>query len=90
MSRQQIIGCLAGVVSSCALMGSVLAASEPQQADRNKGVTIDDLTRGLRSAARNIEKEIPKIGPAIGKTVKSITGNSSEKTRSQHPPSDRP
>jgi len=89
MSRRHIIGCLVGVLSSCALAGSVLAASEPQQADRNKGVTIDDLTRGLRSAAQNIEKEIPKIGPAIGKTVKSIAGNSSEKTRSPNPPADK-
>ncbi|MFO0780263.1 MAG: hypothetical protein U0223_21965 [Nitrospira sp.] len=64
-------------------------AADSQQADRNKGLTVEDLTRGLRSAAQNIEKEIPKIGPAIGKTLKSVTGSTSEKTRSQNPPSDK-
>jgi hypothetical protein len=70
-------------------MGSVAAAADSPQAERSKGLTTDDLLRGLRSAAQNVEKEIPKIGPAIGKTVKSIAGHSSEKTPSQNPPSDK-
>jgi hypothetical protein len=61
------------------VVGNGLASAESPQTERNKGLTVEDLTRGVRSAAQNIEKEIPKIGPAIGKTVKSITGNSSEK-----------
>ena len=69
--------------------GAVAEAADSQQAEQRKGLTVDDLARGLRSAARNIEKEIPKIGPAIGKTIKSVAGNSSEKTRSQNPPSDK-
>jgi len=64
----------------------VCAASATRQADGHKGLTVEDLARGLRSAAQNIEKEIPKIGPAIGKTGKSIAGNSSAKT----PPQDSP
>jgi hypothetical protein len=70
-------------------IGVVVEAADSQRSDQQKGVTVDDLTRGLRSAAQNIEKEIPKIGSAIGKTLKSIAGNSSEKTRSQNPPSDK-
>lgn len=61
------------------LMASGLAWAESQQTERSKGLTLEDLTRGVRSAAQNIEKEIPKIGPAIGKTITGITGNSSEK-----------
>ena len=34
--------------------------------DPNKGHMLEDIGRGLQSAARNIEDEIPKIGSAIG------------------------
>ena len=71
------------------LVGSGLAWAESQQTERSKGLTIEDLARGVRSAAHNVEKEIPKIGPAIGKTVKSITGNSSEKKPSRESNSDK-
>ncbi|MDH5194368.1 MAG: hypothetical protein OEW32_11840, partial [Nitrospira sp.] len=64
------------------LTGTLADAADSQQGDQRKGLTVDDLTRGLRSAAQNIEKEIPKIGPAIGKAVTSVGGNSSDKTRS--------
>jgi len=74
------------VLITLLLTGSVCAAPATQQADNHKGVTVDDLARGLRSAAQNIEKEIPKIGPAIGKSVKSITGNSRENPHTQDPP----
>jgi hypothetical protein len=43
----------------------------------------------LRSAAQNIEKEIPKIGSAIGKTAKSITGHGSEQKPSRNQPPDK-
>ena len=69
------------------IAGNVFAAPATQQEDSHKGMTPEDLARGLRSAAQNIEKEIPKIGPAIGKTVNSITGTSSAKTRTQDSPS---
>ncbi|NJL18446.1 MAG: hypothetical protein HC938_16075 [Nitrospira sp.] len=32
-----------------------------------QGLTVDDLVRGARGAAQNIEQEIPKIGPAVGR-----------------------
>jgi hypothetical protein len=50
-------------------------------------LTVEDLARGVRSAAQNIEQEIPKIGSAVGKAVTSITGNSSEKKQTQQHPS---
>lgn len=61
-------------------------AGESQQIDRHKGLTVDELTRGVRGAVQNIEKEIPKIGPAIGKTMKSRGGHGSESTQPQKPP----
>ncbi len=50
-----------------------------------KGLTVEDLGRGLKSAARNIEQEIPKIGPAIGNTFKNLTNKGSGKSESQIP-----
>ncbi|NOT21486.1 MAG: hypothetical protein HOP22_02000 [Nitrospiraceae bacterium] len=49
----------------------------------NKGITVDDLGRGLKSAANNVEKEIPKMGSAIGNVFKKITEKGAEKTSSQ-------
>jgi hypothetical protein len=60
-------------------------AAEAQKNDEHKGVTVDDLIRGLKSAGKNIENEIPKIGPAIGETFKNITGKGSKKQ-----PNDKP
>ena len=79
MDRHSVTKQLFGVSTLLCVMGSGLAWAESQQTERSKGLTIEDLARGVRSAAHNIEKEIPKVGPAIGKTVKSITGNSSER-----------
>jgi hypothetical protein len=70
-------------------MASVASAADSQQTERAKGLTVDDLVRGARSAAQNIEKEIPKIGPAVGKTLKSISTNSSDKTQPQPQTSDK-
>ncbi len=39
----------------------------------NQGLTLEDVGRGLKSAAKNIEQEIPKLGSAIGSAVKKIT-----------------
>ena len=61
-------------------------ASDPadtQKTDSSKGITVDDLWSGLKRAEQNIEKEIPKIGPAIVDTFKKITKKDSEKQSSQ-------
>lgn len=56
-------------------------SADTQKQEDSKGLTVDDIGRGLKSAAQNIEKEIPKIGSAIGETVKKVSGGDSEKQR---------
>lgn len=63
--------------------GAASNSGDGQKTERSKGYTVDDLGRGLKSAAQNIEKEIPKIGPAIVDTFNKITGKGSEKQSSQ-------
>jgi hypothetical protein len=87
MNRQRVTKLLLSLSTLLCMMGSGLVSAESQQTERSKGLTVEDLARGVRSAAQNIEKEIPKIGPAIGKTVSSITGTSSEKKPTQQHPS---
>ena len=60
-------------------------SSENRNTEERKGVTVDDLGRGLKSAARNIEKEIPKMGSAIGHAVKKVTEKGPETPSSQAP-----
>ena len=71
------------------LTQAAAAASSTSADNRNtegsKGVTVDDLGRGLKSAAQNIEKEIPKMGSAIGNAAKKITEKGPEKPSSQEP-----
>ncbi|MBH0201326.1 MAG: hypothetical protein HP496_03230 [Nitrospira sp.] len=62
---------------------SGVAWAESPQPERSKGLTVQDLARGVRSAAQNIEKEIPKVGAAIGKAVTSISANSLEQKPTQ-------
>ena len=68
------------LIGSCLMIWvntSLAAASdvrEDQKADSSHGITLDDIGRGLKSAAKNIGDEIPKIGPAIGDTFKKVTG----------------
>jgi hypothetical protein len=81
-------GCLL-VLSSILISGTGLASAESQKAEGNKGITVDDLVRGLKSAAQNVEKEIPKIGSAIGETFKKITDNRSDKKPTQEAPQDK-
>ena len=51
----------------------------------SNGVTVDDLGRGLKSAAKNIENEIPKMGSAIGNAVKKIKERQPETPSPQEP-----
>jgi hypothetical protein len=89
MDRHNVAKLFLSLSTLLLMVGSGLASAEAPQTERNKGLTIEDLARGVRSAAQNIEKEIPKIGPAIGKTVKSITGNSSGKKSPRESNSDK-
>ena len=80
------------IIAALLVLGltQVAAAASSTSADNrntegSKGVTVDDLGRGLKSAAQNIEKEIPKMGSAIGHAVKKITEKGPEKPSSQEP-----
>jgi hypothetical protein len=88
MCRVRMIGCLF-VLSSFLISGTGSASAESQKTEGNKGITVDDLGRGLKSAAQNVEKEIPKIGSAIGETFKKITDKRSDKKPSQETPQDK-
>jgi hypothetical protein len=56
-----------------------------QKVGENQGLTLEDIGRGLKSAAKNIEQEIPKIGSAIGNTVKKITEKEPSKPADEKP-----
>ena len=88
MRRIRLIGCLL-VLGSFLISGTGLASAENQKVEGNKGITVDDLGRGLKSAAQNVEKEIPKIGSAIGETFKKITDKRSDKKPAQETPQDK-
>lgn len=69
---------------------AAIASAEDRKTGDN-GLTLDGLGRGLKSAAHNVEKEIPKVGSAIGSAFKKITeagsgsGSGSGKPSSQEP-----
>lgn len=74
--------------STCFTMGLLMLAMTPsvgfdanaeekQKSDSNQGITVEGLGRGLKSAVNNVEKEIPKIGSAIGEAFKKVTKDSS-------------
>ena len=58
--------------------GATADSAEKEKPDPNKGHTLEEIGRGLQSAARNIENEIPKIGSAIGNM---FTADSAEKEK---------
>jgi hypothetical protein len=75
---------IVAVLSFSGLIQTAIAA-ESRTAEESKGLTVDDLGRGLKSAAKNIENEIPKIGSAIGNAVKKITEKGQDKPSSPKP-----
>jgi hypothetical protein len=60
-------------------------SADNRKTEESTGLTVENLGRGLKSAAQNIEKEIPKIGSAIGNAVKKITEKGPEKPSSNEP-----
>jgi hypothetical protein len=72
------------VLSFSGLIQAAIAA-ESRTTEESKGLTVDDLGRGLKSAAKNVEKEIPKIGSAIGKAFNKITDKGQDKPSPQKP-----
>jgi hypothetical protein len=70
---------------SIGLMWGFPALSESTEAGKaapNQGLTIENIGRGIKSAAKNIEEEIPKIGPAISDTFKKTTTKEKDQSKS--------
>ncbi len=82
MCRTRTIAGLA-MLGWCLLAGTGSVSAESQKTQGSRGSTVEDLGRGLKSASQNVEKEIPKIGPAIGEAFKKVTGKESEKQPAQ-------
>jgi len=59
-------------------------SADSRNPEGSRGITVDDLGRGVKSAAQNIEREIPKMGSAIGGAFKKLTEKGSGKP-SQEP-----
>lgn len=72
---------IVAVLSISGLIQTAIAA-ESRTTGESQGLTVDDLGRGLKSAAKNVEQEIPKIGSAIGSAVKKIRENGRDKPSS--------
>ena len=68
---------------------SAANSADNQKTHESRGTTVEDLGRGLKSAVGNVEKEIPKIGPAIGETFKKITEKNSDNKAVQVAPKDK-
>ena len=52
-------------LTQAAAAADASTSADNRKTEDSKGITIDDLGRGLKSAAQNVEKEIPKMGSAI-------------------------
>ena len=74
-----------GLTQAAASADDASTSADNRKTEDSKGVTVDDLGRGLKSAAQNVEKEIPKIGSAIGNAFKKITEKGPEKSSPQEP-----
>jgi hypothetical protein len=54
-----------GLTQAGAAAADASTSADNRKTEDRKGITINDLGRGLKSAAQNVEKEIPKMGSAI-------------------------
>jgi peptidoglycan hydrolase CwlO-like protein len=85
MHRMVIIIAALLVVGLTQAAADTSTSADNRKTEKSKGITVDDLGQGLKSAAQNIEKEIPKMGSAIGNAVKKITEKGPERPSSQEP-----
>jgi hypothetical protein len=65
-------------------------SSDKSKAPSNKELPLDEISRGLKSAAKNIEEDIPKTGPAIGKTFRQVTGRKTQPNKFKESLRNRP
>ncbi|BCA56987.1 hypothetical protein W02_41270 [Nitrospira sp. KM1] len=67
-----------------------ISSQDNKKVGSDQGLTFENIGKGLKSATKNIEEEIPKIGPAIGKTFKQITGQTSGESKKETPAETKP
>ncbi|HVG01978.1 MAG TPA: hypothetical protein VM842_03765 [Nitrospira sp.] len=86
MSTTTVIGPLIVLLGTGVIWASsaLSETTDTGKTGSNQGLTIEKIGQGIKSAAKNIEEEIPKIGPAISDTFKKATSNDKEK---DHPKS---
>jgi hypothetical protein len=86
MDRTVIIVTLLVVgLTQAAAADDASTSADNSKTEEGKGITVDDLGRGLKTPAPNVPKEIPKLGSAIGSAFKKITEKGPEKPSSQEP-----
>lgn len=85
--------CLCVSTALCTVSSYAAENSGGGKNGSNQGMTLNDIGRGLKSAAKNIEEEIPKVGPAISDTFKKVRDgrkeDSSAKASPQHSSKDK-
>ena len=54
--------------------------------DSGPSLNLDEVGCGVKSAAKHIEEEILKIGPAVGKAFKHVTGREKEAGKPKEAP----
>lgn len=74
------------LVALTAIPAAASESTDTSKVGSNQGLTLENIGRGIKSAAKNIEEEIPKIGPAIGNTFKKVTGSEKEQDQPKSPP----
>lgn len=81
MRRTAILACLVVLGLSQPAGAASESDDNKKSSEANTGISVEDLVRGLKSAEQNIEREIPKIGPAIVDTVKKLTDKAKEQDK---------
>jgi hypothetical protein len=81
MLKRTLVGIVLMMLGSCEAFALAASDAPPNhKTDSNKSSTLDDIGRGLKSAAKNIGDEIPKIGPAVMDTIDNVTGKKQDKS----------
>jgi hypothetical protein len=80
MRRTAVLACLV-VLGLSQPAGATSESDDNNKSEANKGLSVEDLGHALKSAEQNIEREIPKIGPAIVNTIDKLTDKAKEQDK---------
>jgi hypothetical protein len=68
---------------------SVSNTSEIPKSAEGKGTIVEGFAQWLKKTGQNVEKEIPKIGSAIGAAFRKIVGHGSNNKPDREPPREK-